>query len=237
MVPIPREGGQVNARNCIMQEETVSWLNPKPFQQLLVHQPIKLGGLGIRSLIETSPAAFVGGVEMSLPHFTGQDGICTNLVDVIGKIEGGSRWDAFLASGSRTATEISSAWTAVRTECSSFLDKELDGTLAKEVESAGEESVDGSTRRKAVQQRESLRHARPVTAYQNLDKLSVAWLLALPGSMNRLSSAVFAESLCAHMCLPSPAVMGSGWVGKSIGRRGAEDNCYGSKPSFYSLTL
>ena len=102
---------------------------------------------------------------------------------------------------------------------------------------SGEESVDGSTRRKAVQQRESLRHARPVTAYQNLDKLSVAWLLALPGSMNRLSSAVFAESLCAHMCLPSPAVMGSGWVGKSIGRRGAEVNCYGSKPSFYSLTL
>ena len=51
------------------------------------------------------------------------------------------------------------------------------------MESAGEESVDGSTRRKAVQQRESLRHevlekalklhndrsARPVTAYQNFD--------------------------------------------------------------------
>ena len=92
-----------------------------------------------------------------------------------------------------------------------------------------------------MQQREALRHevlekalklhndrsARPVTAYQNFDKLSGAWLLALPGSMNGLSSAVFAESLCAHLCLPSPAVMGSGWVGKSIGRRGAEVDCYG----------
>ena len=74
-----------------------------------------------------------------------------------------------------------------------------------------------------AQQRESLRHevlekalkeypdrsARPVTAYSNFDKMSGAWLLALPGSLNGLSSAVFAEAMCAHLCLPSPAVVGS----------------------------
>ena len=36
-------------------------------------------GLGLRSQVETGAAAFLGGVEMSLPHFTGEDGICTEL--------------------------------------------------------------------------------------------------------------------------------------------------------------
>ena len=244
MVPIPRKDDQVQGKGCIMQESSVSWLDKKSFQQLLVHQPIKLGGLGLRSLAETSQAAFRGGVEMSLPHFTGQSGICNLLLDVIGHVEGGSRWSTFLASGSRTAREFSEAWSELRSEaaeCATFLDKELEGTLAKQLEEAGDESVDGSTRRKVVQQREALRHevlekalkqhhdraARPVTAYQNFDKLSGAWLLALPGSANGLSAAVFAESLCAHLCLPSPAVMGSGWVGKTVGRREAEIDCYG----------
>ena len=31
-------------------------------------QPVKLGGLGLRSLVETCPAAFVGRVEMAIPH-------------------------------------------------------------------------------------------------------------------------------------------------------------------------
>ena len=79
-------------------------------------------------------------------------------------------------------------------------------------------------RRKVVQQLEALRHevidkalkefpnrqARPVTAYPNFDKQSGAWLLALPGPVNGLSSAVFAETLCAHLCLSSPAVVNSG---------------------------
>ena len=37
-----------------------------------------------------------------------------------------------------------------------YLSKELSAPLASEVESAGDSSVDGSTRRKAVQQREAL---------------------------------------------------------------------------------
>ena len=58
----------------------------------MITLPIKLGGLGLRSLVETSPAAFVGGVEMSLPHFTGEGGICPLLADVVGQVEGGDRF-------------------------------------------------------------------------------------------------------------------------------------------------
>ena len=50
--------------------------------------------------------AFIGGVEMSLPHFTGEDGICAQLGEVVGMVEGLDRWNTFLVSGSRTAEEF-----------------------------------------------------------------------------------------------------------------------------------
>ena len=93
--PIPRVGGQANWTGQF-QVGQVDWLSDSTFQQLLVPQPIKLGGFGLRSLVETSPAAFVGGVEMSLPHFTGHDGVCPKLEDVIGNIEGGRKLAIFL---------------------------------------------------------------------------------------------------------------------------------------------
>ena len=55
-----------------------------------VTQPIKLGGLEIRSLVETSPVAYIGGVEMSVLYFTGREGICPALDDVVGMVEGGT---------------------------------------------------------------------------------------------------------------------------------------------------
>ena len=242
--PIPKAGSQVHPSECVLHVEDVDWVAGKTFQQLLIPQPIKLGGLGLRSMVETSPAAFIGGVEMSLPHFTGVGGICPILEGVIGIIEGGTRWSSFLTQESRTSREFKDAWLALRSEAAqytSYLGKELEGPLAQEVESAGDCSTDGSTRRKIVQQRESLRHevldkalkehpdrnARPVTAYLNFDKMSGAWLLALPGSMNGLSSTVFAEAVCAHLCLPSPAVTGSSWVGRTLGRRGVAVDHYG----------
>ena len=98
-----------------------------------------------------------------------------------------SRWR--LASGSRTSMEFEQAWTSLRQEaehCSSFLDKDLEGELVAGAVAAGKGRVDGGTRRMVVQQREGLRHevltlalkrhmdrqARPVTVFQNFDKLS-----------------------------------------------------------------
>ena len=41
-------------------------LNRRSFQQFVIRQPIKMGGLGIRSNVETSPAAFIGGLTWKI---------------------------------------------------------------------------------------------------------------------------------------------------------------------------
>ena len=73
---------------CVPHLPGLTGLQGRSFQQWLVHQPVKMGGLGLRSQTETSSAAFIGGVEMSLPHFTGEDGICAQLEEVVGMVEG-----------------------------------------------------------------------------------------------------------------------------------------------------
>ena len=208
---------------CVLDVPGVHSLQGRSFQRWLVHQPVKLGGLGLRSQVETSVAAFIGGVEMSIPHFTGEDGICPQLENQVGRFEGGNRWGTFLAAASLTAQEFEQAWGSLQGEAEqscTYLGKELEGELGMGVEKAGQDKTDGSTRRGVVQQREGLRQevmtlalqrhrerqARPVTVYQNFDKLSGAWLLALPGPDTGLSSSVFVEAMAAHLCLPSPAV-------------------------------
>ena len=74
---------------CVLQVPEVSFLHGRSFQSLLIRQPVKLGGLGLRSMEETSKAAYIGGVEMSLPHFAGDGGICPLLADHVGRVEGG----------------------------------------------------------------------------------------------------------------------------------------------------
>ena len=101
---------------CVPQVPGITSLQGRSFQRFLVHQPVKQGGLGLRSLAETSPAAFVGGVEMAIPHFTGDEGICLLLEDQIGRIQGMDRWQAFLMAGSRTAQEFDAAWSSLRQE-------------------------------------------------------------------------------------------------------------------------
>ena len=230
---------------CVLDvPELPTSLQGRSYQHWIVRQPVKMGGLGLRSLTETSSVAFVGGVEMSLPHLTGDGGICLMLDRIIGRVEGPSRWSDFLSSNTRTSNEFVQSWGLLRLEaaaCLKFLGKDLSGPLAVRCQEAGDESTDGSTRRKVVEQREGLRHeiltealskhqcrgARPVTAFPNYDKLSGAWLLALPGPHNGLTSKVFSEAMAAHLCLPSPAVVASGWVGQTIGRRGVKIDPYG----------
>ena len=145
-----------------------------------------------------------------------------------------------MGGNSRTSQEFQKYWLSLQTEarqCAEYLDKELVLPLSKEVVGAGETSVDGSSRRKITQQREGLRQevltkalkahpdrqARPVTVFQNFDKLSGAWLLALPGPSTGLSTPVFSECMSSHLCLGSPALLAGGWVGKTVGRKGT---CY-----------
>ena len=59
-----------------------------------------------------------------------------------------------------------------------------------------------------------------MTVFQNIadDKVAGRWLLATPGSQLSLSSSAFQEAMSAHLCLPSPAVVKGGLVGKRVGR-------------------
>ena len=83
----------------------------------------------------------------------------------------------------------------------------------------GEGRVDGSVRALVTRQRETLRAAvldralerhpdrtvRPVWVFPQFDKLSQAWILALPSASTFLASPVFQETMAWHLCLPRPA--------------------------------
>ena len=140
---------------CVLHVPGIVSLQGRSFQHWLVQQPVKQGGLGLCSLVETSPAAFIGGVEMSLPHFIGEEGICPLLQEQVGRVEGVNRWGTFLEAGSRTSSKFNQAWWSFRLEakqCCTFLLKELEGELAARTAAAGQGKVDGSTRRLVVQQ-------------------------------------------------------------------------------------
>jgi hypothetical protein len=119
------------------------------------------------------------------------------------------------------------------------LREDLEGPMLATVSDAGGQSVDGSTRRAVTQQIEDLWHkvitqaleqhpdrmARPVTVFPNFDKLSRAWILALPTATTGLKGRVFTEAMAAHLCLPSPAIRE--WLGESVGRHDKEIDLFG----------
>ena len=58
----------------------VNGLDTQSFQSWLVRLPVRSGGIGLRSLADTSPLAFRVGIEMALPHFVGERGTCSRVV-------------------------------------------------------------------------------------------------------------------------------------------------------------
>ena len=55
----------------------------RTFQEWVVRLPVRLGGFGIRSLKETSSIALFL-FEQAIPAFQGPNGVCPQLVDVMG---------------------------------------------------------------------------------------------------------------------------------------------------------
>ena len=49
----------------------------------MMRTPVRLGGMGLISVAETSLAAIVGGVEQAVPHFVGEGGFCTQLASIL----------------------------------------------------------------------------------------------------------------------------------------------------------
>ena len=197
-IPHAGEGGSVE---CVLASPGLPpSLQGRSFQHWLVRKPVRLQGLGLRSLLETSPVALFGGVEMALPQLTGDKAVCPSLETVVGRVGRQARWVEFLLAGTRTAREFQRAWGEVREEVrlmSHMLGKDLEGPLTL----PGEECQERSSRRMVTERREELRsevmekclqqhadqQARPVTVFQNFDKLSDPWLQALPGPRSGLS--------------------------------------------------
>jgi hypothetical protein len=164
----------------------------------VVRLPVRLGGWGLRSLEETSRAAFIGAVEQAVPSFPGPEGICPQLSNYLGGedsfgrdvgVEG--RWQVMLESGGRIGEEFQRCWGRMRLEAA----EELEGPLAVGAASAGEGSISGGTRRVVMEQLEQTHHklltkglllytdqeARPCWSWPDRDKQTTAWLLTLTG--------------------------------------------------------
>ena len=205
------------------------------FQELFIRTPIRQKGFGLRSMLTTCPAAFIGGVEKSLPMFSGEQGICRQLQHQVGDGGMGEEWWRTLqASNCRTGREFTESWTHLQMEgaqCANYLGIELGGLLAKGPAHATCLQPDSSCRQELTEQREELKEAvlkeallqhpdqaaRPVRFYPQLDRLSSAWKLSLPGPVNGLPTKVFREVMATHLFLPSPAckdIMGQPVIGQ-----------------------
>ena len=127
-------------------------------------------------------------------------------------------------SNTRTGREFRECWDLLQREaeqCCTYLGKELDGTIAIGPDIAIELKEGGSSRQAVTEQREELREAvvreallrhpnqteRPAIAYPQLDKLSTAWKLGLPGPTTGMSTAQFSRRSWPFIffCHPLPA--------------------------------
>ena len=126
---IPQEGGDLDY-TCPMGPE-VAWLRGRSFQAISSTLPIKSGGLGIRSQVDLSPAAWLGALEQALPDFSGEKGVCPPLAELSGSEEDDlHRWRPLLESGLRTGEELRRAWDTLQqrgSEMATFLGEELGG--------------------------------------------------------------------------------------------------------------
>ena len=122
-------------------------LQARSYQEWMIRQPIRLGGFGLCSQIDLSPAAFIGAVEQVLPSFVGTKGVCQQLAHLIGSMEDTQlRWQTLLQSGCRTGQELATAWQTLQDEAQhlcDFLGKDVDVPLAVSVEAIEEGRTDG----------------------------------------------------------------------------------------------
>ena len=149
-----------------------------------------------------------------------------------------------MGSNTRTGEEYGAAWDLLQREaeqCSTYLGKELEGTLAKGPDIAGKLEEGQSSRQLITEQREQLREAvlreallrhpdqtaRPAIAYPQLDKLTIDLKLSLPGPTTGLTSPVFREVMSMHLFLPSLACQEI--VGQPVGARGARVGLFGDE--------
>ena len=77
---IPRRG-EGRGWDIVLQ---VPGRDQRTYQELVVRQPIKTGGIGLRSLVETSPVAYLGALDTAIHSVCREDKISPLLQDVVG---------------------------------------------------------------------------------------------------------------------------------------------------------
>ena len=208
---------------CALQLAVES-LTGRSIQHHIARLSVSRGGLGIRSVTETAGPAFLGGLELALPSFTGDTGTMTVLESVIGRpgLGGANRWSDFLRHGSRTSQELLHTWTYLRNDANQrmdFLGESLEGVMSTNVDSVGGESVDGSTRSRIIQFQEKTlqqiiqkglndhpnQEEHAVRKFNHKDKVSQAWLSALPTALSSIPSEEFQQAMAFTLFVPSPA--------------------------------
>jgi hypothetical protein len=231
------QGDQGKGWDCPLTAPVAPWQG-RSYQELKVRQPTRSGGLGLTSLEDLSPVAFVGGLQQCIPHFIGTRGLCTLLRGVVGGPSGelqppATLWQPLLASGCRTGRELAESWARLQgtaEQACAYLGRELQGALAAPVEGMGDGAEDGSIRRLVTEQLQGLQKAvleksledypdqavRPVIHIKQLDKISSGWVNALPGPDSYIPTPAFSEAMCGYLCVPSPAC--KEYVGLKVGK-------------------
>ena len=77
------QGDQGKGWDCPLTAPVTPWQG-RSYQELKVRQPTRSGGLGLTSLEDLSPVAFVGGLQQCIPHFIGTRRLCTLLRGTVG---------------------------------------------------------------------------------------------------------------------------------------------------------
>lgn len=234
----------------------VQGLDGRSFQEWTVRLPARLYGWGICSLEGTCGPAYLGALETAIPYMAGRGKVCPQMAGVWGveeswgeKAPEESRWVTLLQSGCEEGREVEIVWNRLQGEARAaheWLGRDLEGTLSVSARGLGEGSVSGSTRSKIMEAVENTRSllltkaledVRPLStraawAWKQRDKVSSAWLQALPGFDTSLTSAEFGEAAATSLCLPSPACKGR--VGEVIRGRVTVDE-YGDNVQATSL--
>ena len=153
-------------------------------------------------------------MEQALSFITGNNGILPSLESWIGRpdLGGADRWQGLLTKGSRTGRELEGSWARLVSRgqsLSDFLEIPLEGPLLSPVEGAGDSSTDGSTKSSCIKFLESIylqalqkvledfpqRNCCPVRFFNQRDKISQAWLTALPGPLTHIPSEEFVQAM------------------------------------------
>ena len=134
---IPR-AGEGRSWECLVD---VPGLESRSYQDWVVMQPVRLGGMGLRSQADLSSAAFLGALEQTLPSFVGERGVCPQLAHLVGDSrDTNQRWAPLLESGCKSGPELAKAWESIQREArgmTEFLGQEMEGASSVEVTGVG----------------------------------------------------------------------------------------------------